>query len=192
MALEAIDLTTLEKLYTFVESALARTGLILDHDALHRPWARSVSSACPDVCWFYPAQPLTQVLLEHLGNFAHARLGDKAFVLIEHGRVVKAIDVDAVDGSSQPHRLAGIVQNAFKPKRQDSAIDRDFSGDPFALLGVLESDSDETIKHRYKQLIMEYHPDRVAHLGQELKDPAARKTTEINAAYAVIRRTRTL
>jgi len=25
---------------------------------------------------------------------------------------------------------------------------------------------------------MEYHPDRVAHLGQELKDLAAKKTTE--------------
>jgi DnaJ like chaperone protein len=38
---------------------------------------------------------------------------------------------------------------------------------------------------------MEYHPDRVAHLGQELKDLAAKKTTEINAAFAAIRRTRT-
>jgi hypothetical protein len=192
MALEAIELTTLDELYAFVESSVARTGLILDHDALYRPWARAVSSACTDVHWLYPAKPLAATVLQHLGNFAHAPLSAKAFVLIEHGRVVTAIDVEAVDGSSQPHRLAGVVQNAFKPKRRAAAIGQGFSGDPLVVLGVNETDSDEAIKRRYKQLIMEYHPDRVAHLGQELQDLAAKKTTEINAAYAAIRRTRKL
>jgi len=190
MALETIELTTLDELYAFVESSVARTGLILDHDALYRPWARAVSSACTDVRWLYPAKPLAATVLQHLGNFAHAPLSEKAFVLIEHGRVVRAIDVDAVDGSSQPHRLAGVVQNAFKPKRQAAVMSQGFSGDPYVVLGVSESDSDRAIGKKYKHLIMEYHPDRVAHLGQELKDLAAKKTTEINAAYAAIRRTR--
>jgi hypothetical protein len=190
MALEAIELGTLEELYTFVESAVARTALILDHDAPYRPWAGLVSSACAEVRWLYSAKPLPEMVWQHLGNFAHTSLSEKTIVLLEHGRVLKAIDLDAVDGRSQPHILSAVIQNAFKPKRDRAVMGRGFSGDPFRLLGVNEGDSDEAIAKRYKQLIMEYHPDRVAHLGQELKDLAAKKTTEINAAYAAIRRTR--
>jgi DnaJ like chaperone protein len=29
----------------------------------------------------------------------------------------------------------------------------------------------------------EYHPDKVAHLGDEIREIAARKSKEINAAY---------
>jgi len=190
MELEAIELGSIEELYTFVESAVAQTALILDHDALFRPWARLVSSTCADVRWIYPAKPFPEMLVQHLGNFAHAPLSETTLVLLEHGRVVKVIDLDAVDGRSQPHRLSGIVLNAFKQKRGKAVMGRGFSGDPFVLLGVNEADSDVVIAKRYKQLVMEYHPDRVAHLGQELKDLAAKKTTEINAAFTAIRRTR--
>jgi hypothetical protein len=190
MDLEAIELGSIEELYTFVESAVAQTALILDHDALYRPWARLVSSTCTNVRWIYPAKHIPEMLVQHLGNFAHAPLSETTLVLLEHGRVVKVIDLDAVDGRSQPHRLSGIVLSAFKPKRGKAVMGRGFSGDPFVLLGVNEADSDVVIAKRYKQLVMEYHPDRVAHLGQELKDLAAKKTTEINAAFTAIRRTR--
>ncbi len=56
------------------------------------------------------------------------------------------------------------------------------------MLGANPPDSDAEIKKKYKQIIRQYHPDRVAHLGQELKGLAAQKTTEINAAYELIRR----
>jgi hypothetical protein len=195
MSLEPIELADINELYAFVESCAPRTAVILDHEAIYRPWARSVSSACSDIRWLYPARPFPEEAIRHFGNFAHTAITEKAFVLIEKGRVVKAIDVNAVGGSSEPHRLANVVRNAFEPKQRAAAagMGRGFSaGDPYAVLGVAESDSDETIRKRYKQLVMEYHPDRVAHLGQELKDLAGRKTTEINAAYAVIRRDRKL
>jgi hypothetical protein len=190
MDLEAIELGTIEELYAFVESAMAQTALIPDHDALYRPWARLVSATCADVRWIYPAKPFPEMLMQHLGNFAHAPLSEKTLVLLEHGQVVRVIDLGEVDGRSQPHRLSSMVQNAFKPKRGKAVMGRGFSGDPFVLLGVNESDSDAVITKRYKQLVLEYHPDRVAHLGQELKDLAAKKTTEINAAFAAIRRVR--
>lgn len=190
MELESVELGTIEELYTFVESSVEQTALVLDHDALYRPWARLVSSSCPQVRWLYPVKPIPAMLLQHLGNFAHTALSETTLVLLEGGRVLTAIDVEAVDARSQPHRLTGIIENAFKPKRAKAAMGRGFSGDPFVLLGVRETDSDEVIAKKYKQLVMEYHPDRVAHLGQELKDLAAKKTTEINAAFAAIRRSR--
>jgi DnaJ like chaperone protein len=58
------------------------------------------------------------------------------------------------------------------------------------VLGATQSDSDEEIKKKYKRAVMEYHPDRVVHLGQELRDLAARKSRSINEAYAIIRQLR--
>lgn len=190
MDLESIELGTIEELYSFVESSVEQTALVLDHDALYRPWVRLVSSSCAQLRWVYPVRPIPAMLLQHLGNFAHTALSEKTLVLLERGRVLTVIDLEAVDGRSQPHRLTPIIQNAFKPKRAKATMGRGFSGDPFVLLGATETDSDEIIAKKYKQLVLEYHPDRVAHLGQELKDLAAKKTTEINAAFAAIRRSR--
>jgi DnaJ domain len=148
------------------------------------------ASTCAAVRWFYPSKPFPELLMQHLGNFAHTPLSEKALVLLEQGRIVRVIDLDEVDGRSQPHRLSGIVEHAFKPKRAKAVMGRGFSGDPFVLLGVNETASDDVISKRYKQLVKEYHPDQVAHLGQELKELAAKKTTEINAAFAAIRKVR--
>lgn len=185
--MKPIALNTITDLYVFVESAMERTGLILDHDAPHRPWARAVSSGTTGIRWVYPVAAIPDALFTHLGNFAKTNVSYKAFVLLENGRVLKAVDADAVEGSSQPHRLAAIVDSAFFPKREKEA---GLHKSPFAVLDISEDASVEEIKKKYKQLVLEYHPDRVAHLGQELKELAAKKTTEINAAFAAIRRLR--
>jgi DnaJ-domain-containing protein 1 len=39
------------------------------------------------------------------------------------------------------------------------------------------------IKYSYRTLMSQYHPDKVATLGEELKAVAERKSKEINAAY---------
>jgi hypothetical protein len=195
MSLEATDLSTIDALYAFVEGAVPKTGLLLNEDAPYRPWSCMVSSACQDIRWVYPSRPLPSQLLQHLANFAHRPLPNKGFVLFEMGRVVKVIDVDAVDGSSRPDRLAPLVQEAFTAKPRSRRRDL-FAGlqgnplDPYQVLGANEMDSEEEIKKKYKQMVLQYHPDRVAHLGPELKDLAAKKTTEINTAYGAIRRLR--
>jgi hypothetical protein len=196
MSLSGIDLNTLDELYDFVESTIPRAGLILTHDAAYCPWARSVSAAVPEVRWVYPTRALSEQLLQHLCNFAHCSRFEKGFMLLEMGRVIKAIDVNAVNGSAQPHTLAAIVRAAFEPKRQPRAKTAPPTGhrdaeDPYQILSASPSDSNEEIKQKYKRAIMEYHPDRVAHLGRELRELAAKKTTAINAAYADIRKSRT-
>jgi len=197
MPLDAINLNTIDELYAFVEMAIQRTGLVLDPDAFYRPWARAVSAECKDVRWVYPSRSLSEPLLRHLANFAHRPLPDKGFVLFQMGRLVKVVDVDAVQGSSRPDHLAAIVRQAFASKPRSatrtSGLPLDLQGnptDPYQVLGASELDSEKEIKRKYKQMVMQYHPDRVAHLGPELKNLAAKKTTEINCAFAAIRRMR--
>jgi DnaJ-domain-containing protein 1 len=123
-------------------------------------------------------------------------LPDNGFVLLEHGKIVAVIDVDAINGASRPDRLAMYVKRAFEPKRSSDRASVPGSkaaiaiGDPYEVLGVSASASDEEIKSKYKKLLLEYHPDRVAHLGQELRELAERKTTQINAALSEIRNRR--
>jgi DnaJ like chaperone protein len=52
-----------------------------------------------------------------------------------------------------------------------------------AVLGVPADASYDDIRAAYRRLMSEYHPDKVAGLGVELRELASRKATEINAAY---------
>jgi len=48
----------------------------------------------------------------------------------------------------------------------------------------LEPDADfASIKKAYRKLSMQYHPDKVSHLGDEFKEVAEEKMKELNVAY---------
>ena len=59
--------------------------------------------------------------------------------------------------------------------------------DPHTVLGVPRSASQEEIRAAYRARMRDYHPDRVAHLGEELQRLAQRKTLEIQGAYERLR-----
>lgn len=52
-----------------------------------------------------------------------------------------------------------------------------------SILGLSSRPTSEELKKAYRDRIREYHPDKVAHLGLELRQLAERKAKEINAAY---------
>lgn len=51
------------------------------------------------------------------------------------------------------------------------------------VLGVSPTASREEIVGAYRSLISQYHPDKVATLGEEFRELAERRAKEINAAY---------
>jgi len=53
----------------------------------------------------------------------------------------------------------------------------------YAELGLEKGADFAAIKLAYRKLSMQYHPDKVAHLGEEFKKVAEEKMKEINAAY---------
>jgi preprotein translocase subunit Sec63 len=60
--------------------------------------------------------------------------------------------------------------------------------DPHAVLGVSRDASAEEITKAYREQMLRYHPDHVAHLGDEIQELAHRKTLDIQRAYGEIRR----
>ena len=53
----------------------------------------------------------------------------------------------------------------------------------YAVLGLQPGAGMNEIKKAYRQLSMQYHPDKVSHLGEEFRKVAEEKMKEINVAY---------
>ncbi|XOF33479.1 MAG: DnaJ domain-containing protein [Candidatus Electrothrix sp. YB6] len=58
----------------------------------------------------------------------------------------------------------------------------------YTVLGVEQGADFGAVKRAYRKLSMQYHPDKVAHLGDEFKGVAEEKMKEINAAYDYFRK----
>jgi MYXO-CTERM domain-containing protein len=56
--------------------------------------------------------------------------------------------------------------------------------DPYAVLGVARTATEQELRTAYRELVARYHPDR--HQGNPLKDLASAKLAEINRAYAIL------
>ena len=55
----------------------------------------------------------------------------------------------------------------------------------YRILGVREDAGKDEIVAAYRRKVGEYHPDRVARMGEEIRAVADRKTQQINAAYEI-------
>lgn len=53
----------------------------------------------------------------------------------------------------------------------------------YMVLGVRENASLDEVMAAYRSAMSQYHPDKVAHLGEELRMLAEKKSKQINAAY---------
>ena len=62
--------------------------------------------------------------------------------------------------------------------------------DPYKVLGLTSSATDEEVKKAYRRLAMKYHPDKVEGMGEEVKKNAEAQFREINEAYEQIKTAR--
>ena len=62
--------------------------------------------------------------------------------------------------------------------------------DPYSVLGVPSDASQEDIRIAYRLLAAQYHPDKLAHLGDEFQALAEQKFKAIQAAYETLQQRR--
>ncbi|MEO8012346.1 MAG: DnaJ domain-containing protein, partial [Dokdonella sp.] len=59
--------------------------------------------------------------------------------------------------------------------------------DPYAVLGIGHEAQPRDIKHAYRKLMSQHHPDKLGNVPEELKRRAESRAREINAAYERIK-----
>ncbi len=60
----------------------------------------------------------------------------------------------------------------------------------YQVLGVSSSATNEEIKKAYRKMALENHPDKVGHLGEDIRKAAEEKFSKINVAYEKIKKQR--
>lgn len=64
--------------------------------------------------------------------------------------------------------------------------------DAYKVLGLTPDATDDEVRKAYRNMALKYHPDRVASLGEDVKEAAKRKFQEINAAKEQIYQARNM
>lgn len=98
---------------------------------------------------------------------------------------------DKTGTANQTYEDSSSAQNSRQQNRQYQGSGKQpFSNEEeflptnwFRILEVSESATKIEISTAYKKMIGQYHPDKVATLGQELRTLAEFKSKQINAAY---------
>lgn len=81
------------------------------------------------------------------------------------------------------------IEAKYRYKQQHgTATTGDMAAQHYATLGLDKDAGMEEIKKAYRKLSMQYHPDKVAHLGDEFRAIAENKMKEINAAYDFLKK----
>ena len=58
--------------------------------------------------------------------------------------------------------------------------------DAYKVFGVSSDATEEELRRTYRKLALQYHPDRVASLGEDIKENAKRRFQELNEAKEII------
>ena len=64
--------------------------------------------------------------------------------------------------------------------------------DAYKVLGLTKDATDDEVRKAYRKLALQYHPDRVATLGDDVKEAAKKKFQELNDAKDRIYKARNL
>jgi len=142
------------------------------------------------------AEPVAATVFASLGERASDLMNDaRAFIpvrlasgetmIVEKSQIASIVEAAAAGRQEAPNSNLHGEDFSGEPKLQEKPLK---SFDVYAALKIAPTATNEEVRTAYKARMKEYHPDKVAHLGQELQDLAHRKVLEIQAAYARLRK----
>lgn len=102
------------------------------------------------------------------------------------GRIDDVVAMGLLTWFYRNHMRRWVEDHAEREGARESAASGAPAGDAldaYDILEVTRSASPEAIKTAYRARMREYHPDKVAHLGDELQKLAHEKAQQIQRAY---------
>lgn len=125
------------------------------------------------------------VLLDLLLELIHAEGPLAAGKLALLRRLTSALGVSDMELAALS-AMRGYGAHAQRPgqgPRSSRAPQSPALPDPYAVLGVARGASERDIKHAYRRLMSQHHPDKLGDVPEEIKHRAEDRAREINAAY---------
>lgn len=136
-------------------------------------WQQQMVEVCQQLRTHMPEEYLLQ-LLSFLADITKA-----------DGRI-DALEVEAL---KQIARLVGLGEAVVTQMLYTGGTSLE---DAYKVLGITPDATDDEVRKAYKTLALKYHPDRVATLGEDVKQAAQRKFQEINAAKEQVFKSRNM
>ena len=90
--------------------------------------------------------------------------------------------------TQKKQRGQGYFNDRFRERGKRQHGESSQVDEAYRVLGVSPNASWEDVRKAYKEKIVKSHPDKVAHLGEELQEKAREVTLQLNKAVDVIRR----
>jgi len=115
-------------------------------------------------------------LLHYLFGVAHADSGLKAEEQMVLNQIATLLGINPVD-----IRSIGAMFAKGRAKNTNVAYD---------ILGVSPNATDDEVKKAYRRMALENHPDKVTHLGEDIRKSAEEKFKKIQEAYDEIKGSR--
>ena len=106
--------------------------------------------------------------------------------------IAQYLGISSTDYTSIFERHVGYSDSGYSSQsgRSRSSTSSTHNKDPYRVLGIDRSASDDEVKKAYRKMAMKYHPDRVAGMSEEMQRNAAEQMKEINEAYDHIKQQR--
>jgi len=88
----------------------------------------------------------------------------------------------------QIYTIAGYLNISFKDFESIKAMFFDSKDNAYKILEIEKNASVEEIKAAYRKMAKKYHPDKVAHLGEEHRKGAEEKFRQVQGAYELLQK----
>ncbi|MFA7382425.1 MAG: DnaJ domain-containing protein [Desulfurivibrionaceae bacterium] len=107
--------------------------------------------------------------------YTNAQVSAQELVMVQ--TIADFLEIAAYDHHAIRSKYVGGTRGRISPGQGRS------EGRYYEILGLAPGASAEEIKSAYRKLSMQYHPDKVTHLGEEFRRVAEEKMKELNEAY---------
>ncbi|MDX9812654.1 MAG: TerB family tellurite resistance protein [Bacteroidales bacterium] len=133
--------------------------------------------------------PVRDVCMQIRRNMDHSSRLQLLHLLFNISLADKLVHRSELDAIEKMSEYLGISASDFTSIRNMFIPDTDSS---YRILETEPSASDEEVKKAFRKMAMKYHPDKVSHLGEEVKKEAGEKFRKVHEAYENIKKERNM
>lgn len=133
-----------------------------------------------------PVEEVSRQIQQHMDYSTRLQLIHLLFGISKADGAVSAEEMKTVEKISY---YLGIKAEEFNSIK---ALFYDNLDSAYAALEITADATDQDVKKAYRKMAVKYHPDKVAYLGDDLKNQANEKFQQLNAAYEKIKKARGL